>query len=155
MPKLTSEELGNHARLDPRHNQWGIYSSDHWPFGASVFFWFKTEDELRARIADGSFDVDGDEKDWQPVLAGMTSAIAQIKELSPQDVDAINEQSNGAFDIRWLGRFEDLLSGKDPFALELREVWRQDDETSEDELVKPVGTGEVDQFVEFIQQYGA
>jgi len=154
MTKLHKDDLAVHMNADPRLNPWGIYSRDPWPGGVKVFFWFQTEADLRTRLADGSFDVDGDEEDWQPAIADMTAALSSISELSPADVDLLNSSTNGGFDIEWVGQFDELLHGNSSMAVELRESWHENGETSNQGLNSIIEPAKVADFANFVKTYG-
>jgi len=151
---MHKDELVRYIEADPRIDQWGILSSDPWPMGVSMFFWLPTEAELRERLADGSFDVDGEPEGWVEAAELMEAALASIKEISPADVDALDAATNGGFCIEWVGRFEDLFMGDSPTALMMRDRWRDDGETPADQLIAPIKAEEVAEFVEFVKAYG-
>jgi len=153
MPRLTSEELGHHAGLDPREHQWGVRTSMPVPFSISAFTWFATETELRERIADGSH-YSGSQPDlWDGLEPIVRTVLERIPQLTPDATDALNAVTTPGICVEWVGRFEDLLIGDNAVALEVRRAWSESRD-SEEQNEDPIEPDDVEDFADFLKEYG-
>ena len=154
MSKLDGEGLDKAHQADPITNPWGIYTRDPWPTGIALFMWFGSDPELRTRLIDGSFDLDGEPEDWEDAAEAMTAALAGIERLSPTAVDTLDAATNGTYDLEWIGHLDDLLTGESPTALEVRESWRGGEKPPGSEPAAPINASETEAFAEFLREYG-
>ena len=141
--------------LSPITHPWGIQTSDNHGLSAiSVFFWFKTEEELRTSIAAGGYDVDGEESDWEACREDVEAALAAIPKLAPESIVPLNASTNGGFRIDWLGQFEELCNGSSDSALWVRESFHEFKEDIPADITAPISSDETEDFAEHLKEVG-
>ena len=153
------------AARDPRESRWGYFGEDDSLVAAAgTFAWFETrEDLLEALVeAEPAVNLAPDDPEFEEIRAGLASvrekALAK-KGLPAALREEANEILRGEVQIGWWGTFDALLKGKGAFESELRTWFRElvgDEDEGEDgrDLAAPIAKREVEDFVEFVAEYG-
>ena len=145
----------------PDDCEWGFFSYGDAPpaigGGVGMFTWFPDRNSMLEFIEHtlpynppGQSDLDSDE------IAENTSAVVEKLRLGTiNDLDGIKELNAvlatcSQFD--WIGTVSDLLSGNHPYAVHVRQAFRDDDE--EDSEGEAVEEDEKEEFFEFLESWG-
>jgi hypothetical protein len=141
--------------------KWGFFSYGDAPpaigGGIGMFTWFPDRKSMLDFIANtlpyfppGQSDLNPDE------IAGNTATVVEKLRLGTiSDLDGIKEL-NGVLvtcsQLEWIGTVNDLLTGNHPYAVHVREAFREDDEEEAEEA--PIGKDEKEDFFEFLESWG-
>jgi hypothetical protein len=155
--KLTAGEVGGLlSGRNPREYVWGMFSKDEF---SGSFFWFESQEEMLAFIARGllvNTEVDEEEEEDREYREARKKLKLIAKKIKPGSrltqslLEEINEVLAGYAVIEWWGKFPDLREGKGEFAECLLEGW----DYGEGET-KRVPGDKVDEFIEYLHDYGA
>ena len=141
--------------------EWGFFSYGDAPpaigGGVGMFTWFQDRNSMLDFIADtlpyyppGQASLDPDE------IAENTAAVVEKLRLGTiSDLDGIKELNEvlvTCSQINWMGTVTDLLAGNHPYAIEVRQAFREDDE--EETEGGPISTDEKEDFFEFLESWG-
>lgn len=145
----------------PDDCEWGFFSYGDAPpaigGGVGMFTWFSDRNSMLEFIEHtlpynppGQSDLDPDE------IAENTAAVVEKLRLGTiNDLDGIKELNEvlvtcSQFD--WMGTVDDLLSGNHPYAVHVRQTFRDDEE--EDSEGEPIAEDEKEEFFEFLESWG-
>jgi len=163
----TQEEAdGLRARLDeagqrnPRDFPFGAFIGDTYPLSTVfVFVWFESATGLLDTLAECEpiLHLEFGTEEYETML----STLGAIRE-SARPHDRLTEDLRVEFGaalskmeagLRWWGALDELVSGDGEFPRELREAFREylEDEANPDRAISP---NDIDEFVEFIVEYG-
>jgi hypothetical protein len=141
--------------------KWGFFSYGDAPpaigGGNGMFTWFPDRNTMLEFIANtlpyfppGQSDLDPDE------IAGNTATVVEKLRLGTiSDLDGIielNEVLVTCSQLNWMGTVENLLTGDHPYAVRVREAFREDDEEAKEGV--PISTEEKEDFFEFLESWG-
>jgi hypothetical protein len=145
----------------PDDCQWGFFSYGDAPpaigGGIGMFTWFPDRNSMLEFIEHtlpynppGQSDLDPDE------IAENTAAVVEKLRLGKiSDLDGIKELNEvlvTCSQLEWIGTVNDLLTGNHPYAVHVREAFREDDgEEAED---KHISEDEKEDFFEFLESWG-
>ena len=155
--------LDDASERNPREFPFGYFVSDV----VGLFVWFRSPDELFDAFVEAEPTVyaAGSEPDLERLTKGLGKIRLRVSRpvhLTEKLRQEINDALGDSADLEWWGRFEDLLKGTGEFATDLRgwfresqgdEVDRDDDEEDEDGS-RPIEDYEVEDFVDYLKDYG-
>ena len=148
-PVALKFRLGDIAsQRDPSRAPWGYYCSDDHVFGAGLFLWFKTKEELLQFLAEHE-GADSEHHDQATLRAGMRKIANQMigdRLGFEKGRQRFNALLKGHLDIEWMGHFAGLLSGDSPFGRKLRAEFLATEE--------PIPAENVPDFIELLRNYG-
>jgi hypothetical protein len=158
------EVLDASREADPRRCPFGFFSSDPHPWGLGMFHWYPTLDDLfRAIIRDvpAAFIVTGPQAVAE-ASARIEAAVAgfpDTQRLGAACSQALREALKGVQCLDWIGTFDDLCSSDHDWAATVRRRFRDDGEANEDSAdtsstVRPIARSEVEDFIEFVGEFG-
>lgn len=145
----------------PDDYEWGFFSyGDASPAiggGVGMFSWFPDRNSMLDFIATtlpfsppGPYNLDPNE------IAKNTAAVVEKLKLGTiSDLDGIKELNAvlvTCSQLDWMGTVDGLLSGNHPYAVHVRQTFRDDDE--EDSEGEPVEEDEKEEFFEFLESWG-
>jgi hypothetical protein len=149
---------------DPRQYPFGVYLT----FGSvvscvSAFLWFEDALECLAwlKLAETKrheLDPDDQAAFLEPIEAALTALSAGHAELTQDVIDAVNDAGQNFLSIDWYGSLEALVAGASDFALRIRSAfWESEleDDDAQAEPGDPIPAERMDDFVEFLTEYGA
>ena len=145
----------------PDDCEWGFFSYGDAPpaigGGVGMFTWFPDRNSMLEFIEHtlpynppGQSDLDPDE------IAENTAAVVEkFRRGAISDRDGIKELNEvlvTCSQLKWIGTVNDLLTGNHPYAVHVREAFREDDgEEAGDELITEE---EKEDFYEFLESWG-
>lgn len=161
MTDAFSAPQSTESEPDPRHAPFGYFGTDQ--LGVGMFRWSANAQEGLARymhedLLAGLLDSDDRIEavatlygTWQPAGVGLSDVV-----------DRLNDVTGDESTIVWCGSFDELRAGAGEFAREVREAWRESRvgcgepvPLAEGETIDgPVADGDLDAFVEFLEEYG-
>ena len=145
----------------PDDCEWGFFSYGDAPpaigGGVGMFTWFPDRNSMLEFIENtlpynppGASELDPDE------IAENTAAVVEKFRLGTiNDLDGIKELNEvlvTCSQLDWMGTVDDLLSGNHPYAVHVRQAFRDDEE--EDSEGEPVEEDEKEEFFEFLESWG-
>jgi hypothetical protein len=158
-----AETLWQNVQSEPDDvHCWGFYSYGDAPAaiggGVGSFAWFQTRRELLSFVRDvlpysppGSSDTD---------LGNVEKHVQEIVEHAIEEkiddkkaIEALNATLRTYSQIEWLGTFEDLICGTDPFAEKIRGEFRESEEESATDC-KAISDNEIEELRQFLREYG-
>lgn len=106
---------------NPMEFEFGLFVADNPGYGGvQGFLWFLSEDEALAWLLDEApalFDAE----DAPDGIGGQLAALLADKApLATLPLEGINRVAEGCFEIRWAGKFDDLMFGENPFEREIQ-----------------------------------
>lgn len=145
----------------PDGHTWGFFSYGDAPGaiggGIGAFAWFPDRDSMLRFISatlpyspPGQAALDPDE-----IAANTEAIVTQLLAGAISDSEGIarlNSVLRTCSQIQWMGTVDDLLQGDHPYALEVRQAFRDDDENEPSS--GPVGDSEREDFFEFLEEWG-
>jgi len=156
----TDEERG--ARLqtahaaNPQAYPWGVRTSDPYPAGLMMFFWYESEEALRESLLSGDHVLDADDETRSEAVAALRLVLESSSPLMPASAEDGNKAAHPAFNIHWWGTFDDLCNGNHEDARDAREAfleWNEENYGSPIE-VPPIQPDARSDFAEFLQEWG-
>lgn len=147
----------------PTPSMWGMEFYGDAPAavggGTGCFIWLESRDALldfAARVLTyanaGPSNVDHEE-----VARRCATIVAQVRDGSlglPEGMEAVNAALTGFSQLRWWGRFEELLTGDGAFPRCIRAWSRGTDSEDEDADTSPIRPDEREEFVATLPEYG-
>ena len=145
----------------PDDCEWGFFSYGDAPpaigGGVGMFTWFPDRNSMLEFIEHtlpynppGQSDLDPDE------IAENTAAVVEKLRLGTiNDLDGIKELNEvlvTCSQLDWMGTVDGLLSGNHPYAVHVRQAFRDDEE--EDSEGEPIEEDEKEEFFEFLETWG-
>jgi len=158
--QLQQEAIDIHNRgIEPSLDSWGFFSYSDGPAaaggGLGVFHWFQTFQEMSGYIGKHlPFLDDGPSSDDpQPVAEKVASIVESCK--TPQDlvsrIPDLNTTLASYSQIEWAGTFNDLCNDEHEYAAKVRkDFWEQSGDSND----KAIGSGQIEQFKDYISTYG-
>jgi hypothetical protein len=148
---------------DPRQYHFGVFTTTDLPMAsAGSFYWLEDPHEflIWLKLAETKL-YDVDEEDLPDLVGAIDAGIAALENnggnLTQDMIEPINNASQGYFCIDWWGNFEELSSGATEFALTVRDsFWELQLEGAGSELERqaPIAPEQMDEFLEFLAEYG-
>jgi hypothetical protein len=149
----------------PKRSRFGFFARDDFAGGAGGFHWYGTEAELcQALVRDlaPAFIEDEADADVDQIAEGVEQVLARFPDqmrFSAECCEALCETLRGVQVVEWIGTIQDLCNSELDFARELRESFRElSDMDDEGEAVRlpgrPIASAELEDFIEFIKEYG-
>lgn len=143
------------AAKDPRNCQIGLYSGSSSVLDSTaIFMWFDSVEDFKTALLDWEpviFELDSDESlAYQDGAKQILQDVVSVEDLGQKVIDRLNDNSDSFFAIHWCGTFNQLISGHDTFAADLRSGFR--DEEGDAHL--PIKPDEIKDFVEYLRNYG-
>jgi len=145
----------------PDDCEWGFFSYGDAPpaigGGVGMFTWFPDRNSMLEFIEHtlpfnppGQSDLDPGE------IAENTAAVVEKLRLGTiNDLDGIKELNEvlvTCSQLDWMGTVEGLLSGNHPYAVHVRQTFRDDED--EDSEGEPIEDDEKEEFFEFLESWG-
>ena len=145
----------------PEDCEWGFFSYGDAPpaigGGVGMFTWFPDRNSMLEFIEHtlpynppGQSDLDPDE------IAENTAAVAEKLRLGTLgDLDGLKELNEvlvTCSQLDWMGTVDDLLSGNHPYAVHVRQAFRDDED--EEAEGGPIKEDEKEEFFEFLETWG-
>ena len=145
----------------PEDCEWGFFSYGDAPpaigGGVGMFTWFPDRNSMLEFIEHtlpynppGQSDLDPDE------IAENTAAVAEKLRLGTLgDLDGLKELNEvlvTCSQLDWMGTVDDLLSGNHPYAVHVRQAFRDDED--EEAEGGPTKEDEKEEFFEFLETWG-
>ena len=118
--------------------------------GIGGFCWFESAEELVDYLTTVEPLIYDDEiaAERKPRFA---AAAGGAPPLTEEARERVNEAARGLFIVAWWGRGEELASSDHPFAVGLREEFRDEDGDEGGKL--PISSDEAEEWVEFVTTY--
>ncbi len=144
------------SKRDPRTAQFGYFAYDDNSLASvGLFFWFESPRDLLHAIV----HLEPFLYDEEPDLARRLDAVIgdpSNHDLKPELLQRVNEAATGDFQVAWWGTFSGLRSEESDWVRELRERFRDALEGGEheDPSSAAIGDDEVDNFIDFLSEYG-
>jgi hypothetical protein len=156
----TAEAAAEHT---PSYSSWGLesYGDQHAALGGGVggFLWFGDRNQLfeflRIHLlffsfADGSSEVD--------MLLHEINAVVTMLESGERSllsaIGPLNELLKGHSQLRWIGRFQDLVEGDGEFEREVRSWSRGETDDGAEGSDTPIEPHELDDFIKSLLDWG-
>jgi hypothetical protein len=148
--------------VTPERSSWGLFSYTDAPMAGytGVFCWFKAQADLLdyvkrhlTFVAPGRSDIDPGRvvRDTQNLIDAMGSEpVLDVFEAQRLELNKILRTFS---QVEWWGTFGDLLQGNHPYAKQVRE-WFRDDDDEDAVAARPIDDDEIDDFRDAIEQYG-
>jgi len=148
---------------DPRKFSHGYFVSDV----VGIFGWYRTTDELFDTFVDAQPAAYASRS--EPGIDRMTEALEGIRSHVKRPVNLteklrreINDALGDNADLEWWGTFDDLLKGSGEFEIDLRGWFRESQVDSDDvdemesdaDPSRPIEPFEVEEFIEYLKDYG-
>ncbi len=145
----------------PDDYEWGFFSYGDAPpaigGGVGMFTWFPDRNSMLDFIANtlpynppGQSDLDPDE------IAANTAAVVEKLRLGTiSDLDGIHELNEAlatCSQLNWIGTVKDLLEGSHPYAIRVRQSFRNDDKNECEK--EPICEDKKEDFYEFLESWG-
>jgi len=123
----------------------------------AMFAWFASIEELAQFLHDIEpmiYDLGPGEglEEFQESVAPVLQSIRK-EGLTDELLDAFNDAANPDTYVRWWGTFVDLCSSNAEYCRELRVDFRSDND-EDDHQDRPIASDEIDEFIEFLKEYG-
>lgn len=145
----------------PDGHLWGFFSYGDAPGaiggGIGSFVWFMDRESMLRFIATtlpysppGKAALDPDQ-----IAVNTEAVVAQLQAGTISDSEGIvqlNPVLRTCSQITWMGTVDDLLHGDHPYALEVRQAFRDDDEN--EPTGEPVRDAEREDFFDFLEEWG-
>jgi hypothetical protein len=139
------------AMRDPRSAPFGIWAGGSFVMDSvRVFSWFESLNDMAIHLADVMPKLyDFDDDDLRQYHDAVNPLLDQLRRMGPTEDwrAAFNQVVAESFVLDWCGRFEELASEATPFALEVRGDFKPSNNA-------PLKPSEIDEFVEFLREYG-
>lgn len=165
------EVLQEASDRDPRQYPYGYFVSDV----VGIFTWFRTTDELFDTFVDAEPTVYGSDAEpgGNKLAEGLEAVRRRVKRpvvLGEKLRGEINDVLGDSADLEWWGKLDDLLNGPGEFESDLRAWFREsqgavegeDEEEDEEEEAeesdgdpsRPIESYEVEEFLDYLRDYG-
>jgi hypothetical protein len=163
------EVLQEASDRDPRQYPYGYFVSDV----VGIFTWFRTTDELFDTFVDAEPTVYGSDSEpgGNKLAEGLEAVRRRVKRpvvLGGKLRGEINDVLGDSADLEWWGQLEDLLKGSGEFETDLRAWFRESqgvvegeteeeeegDEDSDGDPSRPIESYEVEEFLDYLRDYG-
>jgi hypothetical protein len=141
--------------------EWGFFSYGDAPpaigGGAGMFTWFPDRNSMLDFIASTLpyFPPGRSTLDPEDISENTAVVVEKLRLGTISDIDGIKELNEALVtcsQLNWIGTVEDLLSGNHPYAIQVREAFREDDEEESEGV--PISEDEKEDFYEFLEAWG-
>lgn len=139
-----------HSR-DPRLAPYGLFVRDPEPVGIGMFFWYASEQDRLTSLLDVHHRPAEEDEQWPAVRKELALVLDSLAPLRPASVGEIGDLTQDHYCVEWWGTLDDLVSGQDPWAIEVRGRFRSD---IDEESPRLISTAELDAFVAMLAEYG-
>lgn len=157
-----AEEIAISSYVNPtliHENAWGMFSWGDAPpaigGGIGAFQWFPSKEKLFAYISDHAVLMWKDfeeQEEYEKLCELLRQAIGKLEE-DREDLDRINQNIRGLFQVEWIGSFRELTSSSNHFPLKVREYFYELEEVQAS-LAPPIEQTDLAKFSESLEEYG-
>lgn len=152
---------------EPQDTDWGLLTTDDGGGSPApshrLFAWFETREQLLDFIASElilSASEPPEQDEAEPAIAEAAALVSKVRAGAighAELVDALADRVASSQVLNWVGTFEELCTGD---GAEVRRVrseywWSREDDHDEDGPQPPIEEDDREDFVEFLQTYGA
>lgn len=141
------------SRRDPRRAAWGYYVCDDNVFGVGLFLWFQTKEKLLQFLAEHE-GADSESHDLEVLRTEMRKIAGRIRTGRlglEKGKQRFNTVLKGHLQIEWVGHFDEILSGKNPFGKKIRAEFL---EFGDESTVPAIAPAQLKDFIERLRGYG-